>query len=67
MYPIFNVSGLYYFKGVFSNDVDVGVLEESKEELKKTIPPMPKPMVETILDKRINKKTRRKTYYEYLV
>ena len=65
--PIFNVSDLYAFKGTFSTDVDVGTLEETKEELKKAMPPMPKPLAETILDKRISKQTRRKTYYEYLV
>ena len=65
--PIFNVSNLYAFKGAIVDDVDVGALADLKDELKKTIPPKPKPMVEAILDKRIGKKTRRKTYYEYLV
>ena len=46
--PIFNISNLYAFKGVVSNDVDVGTLADLKEELKNTIPPMPKPMVEAI-------------------
>ena len=53
--PIFNVFDLYAFKGVVSNDVDVGTLADFREELKKTIPPMHKPMVEAILDKRISK------------
>ena len=65
--PIFNVSDLYAFKGAVSNDVDAGTLAILKEELKNTIPPMPKPVVEAILDKRISKQTQRKTYCEYLV
>ena len=49
---IFNVADLYAFKGT---DVDVGTLEEPKEQLKKTMPSMLKIVVETILDNRINK------------
>ena len=65
--PIFNVSDLYVFKGAMSNDVDACILEDPKEVLKKTIPSMQKLVVDTILDRRISKKTRRHTYYDYLV
>ena len=64
---ISNVSDMHAFKGAFSTDVDASTLEELKEELKKILPSMPKLVVDTILDKRIKKKTRRHTYYEYLV
>ena len=61
---IFNVADLYAFKGT---DVDVGTLEEPKEELKKAIPSMPKLVVETIFNKTISIKPRRKKCYDYLV
>ena len=65
--PIFNVSNLYAFKGATADDVDACTIVDLKEELKNTIPPKPKPIVEAIIDKIISKKTWRKTYYEYLV
>ena len=60
---IFNVSDLYAFKCSIVDDVDAGTIADLKEELGKNIPPKPKPIVEAILDKRISKKTRRRTYY----
>ena len=67
MSPIFNVFDFYVFKGAMSIDVDASTLEDPKEVLKKTRPSMQKPVVDTILDRRINKKTRRHTYYDCLV
>ena len=67
MSPIFNVFDIYAFKGAMSTDVNVGTLEDPREVLKKTIPSMQKLIVDTILCRRVSKKTRRHTYYEYLV
>ena len=67
MCPIFNIFDLYAFKGTLSTNVNAGTLEDPKEELKKTMPSMPKLVVDTILDRRISKKTSRHIYYEYLV
>jgi hypothetical protein len=43
--------------------------EDEQEEIQwtKQIPVVEKPQMESIIDKRIRKKTRRKEYFEYLV
>lgn len=65
--PIFNISDLYHFKGDVVVGNEVGLLDISDQEWVKDLPPR-KPMeLECILDKKEVKKSRRKTYYDYLV
>jgi hypothetical protein len=61
--PIFNVMDLYPYRAEESG------AEDEKEEIQwtKQIPVVEKPQMESIIDKRIRKKTRRKEYFEYLV
>jgi hypothetical protein len=60
---IFNVSNLYPYK-----IEEAGTSDEQPEiQLTKKMPIAEKPQMESILDKRISKKTRRKQYFEYLV
>jgi hypothetical protein len=61
--PIFNVSDLYPYK-----TEEKGTRDEQLEiQWTKQMPIAEKPQMESILDKRISKKTRRKQYFEYLV
>jgi hypothetical protein len=61
--PIFNVVDLYPYRVE-----EVGAEEEHKEiQWKKQILVDEKQQMESIIDKRISKKTRRKEYFEYLV
>jgi hypothetical protein len=61
--PIFDVVDLYPYI-----DEEAGVEEEQKEvQWTKQMPVAEKPQMESIIDKRVNKKTRRKEYFEYLV
>jgi hypothetical protein len=61
--PIFNVSDMYpYRKG----DTEKEKYQENVQ-WEKQIPIAEKPQMEKIIDQRIGKKTRRKTYFEYLV
>jgi hypothetical protein len=61
--PIFNVADLYPYKMD-----DIRESDDQKDiQWKKNIPTMEKPHVDKSLDQRIGKKTRRKTYFEYLV
>jgi hypothetical protein len=61
--PIFNISDLYPYKAK-----EVGTSDEQLEvQWTKQMPFVEKPQVESILDKRVSKRTRRKEYFEYLV
>jgi len=61
--PIFKVSDLYPYR-----EYGTGGPKYQKEiQWKKKIPVAEKPQMEKIVDRRIGKKTRRKTYFEYLV
>jgi hypothetical protein len=61
--PIFNVADLYPYRAE-----EAGAEEELKEvQWKKQMPVAEKPQMESIIDKRVSKKTRRKEYFEYLV
>jgi hypothetical protein len=61
--PIFNISDLYPYR------VEEG--GENSEKIKvqwaKQMPVAKKPQMESILDKRVSKRTRGKEYFEYLV
>jgi hypothetical protein len=60
--PIFNVSDFYPYKD------EAGTSDEQPEvQWTKQMPVAKKPQMESILDKRVSKKTRRKEYFEYLV
>jgi hypothetical protein len=61
--PIFNVADLYPYR------VEEEGIEDEQEEVQwiKQMPVAEKPQMESIIDKRISKKTRRKEYFEYLV
>lgn len=61
--PIFNVADLYPYR-----DEETGEKKEQKEiQWTKQMPVDEKPQMESIIDKRISKKTKRKEYFEYLV
>jgi hypothetical protein len=61
--PIFNVSDLYPYR---KYDTE-GSEDQDKIQWEKQIPIAEKTQMEKIIDQRIGKKTRRKTYLEYLV
>jgi hypothetical protein len=58
--PIFNVLDLYAYKEGKSD-------EQSEVQWTKQMPVAEKPQMESILDKRVSKRTRRREYFEYLV
>jgi hypothetical protein len=61
--PIFNVADLYPYRMD-----DTGGSNDQKEiQWEKQMPTTENPQMEKIIDQRIGKKTRRKTYFEYLV
>jgi hypothetical protein len=61
--PIFNVEDLYPYR-----DEEAGAEEEHKEvQWTKQMLVAEKPQMEGIIDKSVNKKTRRKEYFEYFV
>jgi hypothetical protein len=61
--PIFNISDMYPYR-----EDDTKESEDQKEiQWEKQMPVAEKPQMEKIIDQRIGKKTRRKTYLEYLV
>ena len=63
--PIFNISDLYAYKP--PTDVcDVGTSHKDSADVSQ-LPKVSKPQIECILDKKVTKKTRRDTYYSYLV
>jgi hypothetical protein len=62
-YLIFNVSYLYPYK---DKEAEVGS-EQPEIQWTKNMPVAENPQMEHILDKRVDKRTRRKEYFEYLV
>jgi hypothetical protein len=60
---IFNISYLYPYK---DEEAKVGN-EQPEVQWTKQMPVAEKPQMESILDKRVSKRTRRKEYFEYLV
>jgi hypothetical protein len=58
--PIFNISDLYPYKAGADS-------EQPNVQWTKQMPVAEKPQMESILDKRVSKRTRRKEYFEYLV
>jgi hypothetical protein len=61
--PIFNIADLYPYR-----EDGTGGPEDQKEiQWKKNMPVAENPRMEHIVDRQIGKKTRRKTYFEYLV
>ena len=61
--PIFNVSDLYPYKAE-----EVGTSDEQLEvQCIKQMPVLEKPQMESILEKRVSKRTRRREYFECLV
>jgi hypothetical protein len=58
--PIFNVSNFYPYKDGEDN-------EKPEVQWTKHIPVVENPQMESILNKRVSKRTRRKEYFEYLV
>jgi hypothetical protein len=61
--PIFNVLDLYPYR---KYDIE-GSKDREKVQWEKQIPIAEKPQMEKIVDQRFGKRTRRKTYFEYLV
>ena len=61
--PIFNVVDLYPYRAEEVGEDD----EQTEIQWTKQMAVAEKTQMESILDKRINKKTRRKDYFEYLV
>jgi hypothetical protein len=61
--PIFNVSYMYPYR----KDDTEGSEDQEKIQWEKQMPIEKKPQMEKIVDQRIGKETRRKTYFEYLV
>jgi hypothetical protein len=61
--PIFNISDLYPYR---ENDLE-GSEDQEKIQWEKQMSIVEKTQMEKIIDQRIGKKNRRKTYFEYLV
>jgi hypothetical protein len=61
--PIFNVAYLYPYR----MDNPGGSDDQKEIQWEKQFPTTENPQMEKIMDQRIGKKTRRKTYFEYLV
>jgi hypothetical protein len=61
--PIFNISDLYPYR-----DEEAGADSEQTEvQWTKQMPVAAKPQMESIIDKRVSRRTKRKEYFEYLV
>jgi hypothetical protein len=61
--PIFNVADLYPYR-----DKEAVAEKEQKEvQWTKQMPVAKNPQIESIIDKRVSRKTRRKEYFNYLV
>jgi hypothetical protein len=61
--PIFNVAGMYPYR-----EDEIGGSDDQKDIIwEKKNPIAEKPWMEKIIDQRIGKRTKRKTYFEYLV
>jgi hypothetical protein len=61
--PIFNISDLYPYRAE-EEGVDS---EQTEVQWTKQIPVATKPQMESIIDKRVSRRTKRKEYFEYLV
>jgi hypothetical protein len=61
--PIFNIPDLYPYMEYET----IGSKDQKEIQWEKKMPVAEKPQMEKIVDRRIGKKTRRKTYFEYLV
>jgi hypothetical protein len=61
--PIFNIADLYPYR----EDGAEGSEDQRKIQWEKQMPVAEKLQMEKIIDQRVGKKTRRKTYFEYLV
>jgi hypothetical protein len=61
--PIFIVSDMYPYRKYDTK----GSEDQDKIQWEKQIPVEEKPQMEKVVDHTIDKKTRRKTYFEYLV
>jgi hypothetical protein len=61
--PIFNIIDLYPYR----EDEAEGSEDQKEVQWVKQMPVAEKPQMERIIDQRVSKKTRRKTYFEYLV
>jgi hypothetical protein len=61
--PIFNISDLYPYR---EDDTERSE-DQEKIQWEKQMPVAENPQMEKIIDQKIGKKTRRKTYFEYLV
>jgi hypothetical protein len=61
--PIFNIADLYPYR----EDEAGGPKYQQEIQWEKQMPIAENPQMEKIIDQRASKKTRRKTYYEYLV
>jgi hypothetical protein len=61
--PIFNILDSYPYRDKEAREDN----EQTEVQWTKQIPVSQKPQMESIRDKRINKRTRRKEYFEYLV
>jgi hypothetical protein len=61
--PIFNVADMYPYR----EDEARGEKNQKEVQWVKQLPVAEKPQMEKIIDQRVSNKTRRKTYFEYLV
>jgi hypothetical protein len=61
--PIFNISYMYPYR----EDNTKGSEYQKEIQWEKQMPVAENPQMEKIIDQRVGKKTRRKTYFEYLV
>jgi hypothetical protein len=61
--PIFNIADLYPYR----EDRTEGYEDKERIQWEKQMPVAEKLQMERIIDQRVGKKTRRKTYFEYLV
>jgi hypothetical protein len=61
--PIFNIADLYPYR----EDGTEGSEDQERIQWEKQMPVAEKLQMEKIIDQRVGKKTRRKTYFEYLV
>jgi hypothetical protein len=61
--PIFNISNFYPYKAKKAGADS----EQTEVQWTKQMPVTAKPEMESIIDKRVSRKTKRKEYFEYLV
>jgi hypothetical protein len=61
--PIFNILDLYPYRAKEAGEDS----EQTEVQWTKKMPVAEKPQMESIIDKRVSRKTKRKEYFEYLV